>query len=167
MVRARKPIDLGALHQASNAGLCFICEMLRGTSGFEHEVVAETDDAVAFLDRYPTLFGRTIVAPKRHLEAVCGDFSQAEYLALQGLVYRVAEAIRKVLSPERVYVLSLGSRDGNAHVHWHIAPLPPGLPLDQQQHHALMHEHGVIEDSNWERRDFVERLRVVLQNEIL
>ena len=29
---------------------------------------------------------------------------------------------------ERLYLLSLGSHQGNAHVHWHIAPLPPGVP---------------------------------------
>jgi hypothetical protein len=38
---------------------------------------------------------------------------------------------------ERLYVLSLGSQQGNRHVHWHIAPLPPGLPFDQQQFAAL------------------------------
>jgi diadenosine tetraphosphate (Ap4A) HIT family hydrolase len=30
-------------------------------------------------------------------------------------------------------VLSLGSRQGNAHVHWHVVPLPPGVPYGDQQ----------------------------------
>lgn len=34
---------------------------------------------------------------------------------------------------ERLYVLSLGSQDGNRHVHWHVAPLPPGVPFERQQ----------------------------------
>ena len=45
---------------------------------------------------------------------------------------------------ERTYVLSLGSQQGNSHVHWHIAPLPPGVPYERQQFHALMAEHGVL-----------------------
>lgn len=43
-----------------------------------------------------------------------------------GRVYRVARAVEQVVPSERTYVLSLGSQQGNAHVHWHIAPLPPG-----------------------------------------
>jgi hypothetical protein len=38
---------------------------------------------------------------------------------------------------ERLYILSLGSQDGNRHVHWHIAPLRPGVPFDEQQLAAL------------------------------
>ena len=26
----------------------------------------------------------------------------------------------------------------NAHVHWHVAPLPPGVPYEQQQFRAVM-----------------------------
>jgi len=38
--------------------------------------------------------------------------------------------------------LSLGSNQGNAHAHWHVAPLPPGVPYDRQQHRALMAEEA-------------------------
>jgi diadenosine tetraphosphate (Ap4A) HIT family hydrolase len=43
---------------------------------------------------------------------------------------------------ERLYVLSLGSKQGNSHVHWHLCPLPPGLPFDQQQLTAIDTELG-------------------------
>jgi len=43
-----------------------------------------------------------------------------------------------VVPTERMYSLSLGSRQGNAHLHWHIAPAAPGVPYDQQQYHALI-----------------------------
>jgi histidine triad (HIT) family protein/ATP adenylyltransferase len=33
---------------------------------------------------------------------------------------------------------------GNSHVHWHVAPLPPGVPYSEQQYHALMAENGII-----------------------
>jgi diadenosine tetraphosphate (Ap4A) HIT family hydrolase len=45
---------------------------------------------------------------------------------------------------ERVYVLSLGSQQGNRHLHFHVVPLPPGVPYERQQYHALMAEHGVL-----------------------
>jgi diadenosine tetraphosphate (Ap4A) HIT family hydrolase len=33
----------------------------------------------------------------------------------------------------QLYLLSLGSNQGNAHVHWHIVPLPAGVPYREQQ----------------------------------
>lgn len=37
----------------------------------------------------------------------------------------------------------LGSREGNSHVHWHLAPLPPGVPFEQQQLAALDTDWGL------------------------
>lgn len=44
-----------------------------------------------------------------------------------------------------MYTLSLGSQQGNAHLHWHVAPLPPGIPYEQQQFHARMAENGILD----------------------
>ena len=162
MTTRRLPFDVAALVARSTSGRCFVCEFLSGNPDCVHTLVAETDAAVAFLSRYPTLFGQAIVAPKRHVEQVTGDFTEATYLELQRLVYRVAEAMRRVLAPERVYVLSLGSQAANAHVHWHVAPLPSGVPLEQQQYHALMHEHGAIDADPVELAAYVRDLRVAL-----
>ena len=82
--------------------------------------------------------------PRRHVEDVVRDLTPAEYLALQAAVHRVATAVCAVVQPERTYILSLGSMQGNAHVHWHIAPLPPGVPYREQQFHALMTENGIV-----------------------
>ncbi len=43
---------------------------------------------------------------------------------------------------ERMYVMTLGSKQGNAHVHWHVVPLPPGVPYEEQQFAALMLERA-------------------------
>lgn len=112
---------------------CFICEMLAGNPDFRHQVVYEDETAVAFLNRFPIVAGYALVAPKQHREQVTGDFGVSEYLAVQAVVHRVGEAIRTVLPTERLYVLSLGSQQGNRHVHWHLIPLPPGVPFEEQQ----------------------------------
>jgi histidine triad (HIT) family protein/ATP adenylyltransferase len=44
-----------------------------------------------------------------------------------------------------MYSLSLGSAQGNSHLHWHVVPLPPGVPYEEQQYHALMAENGVLD----------------------
>jgi diadenosine tetraphosphate (Ap4A) HIT family hydrolase len=116
-----------------------------GNPKYEHFEVARTDRAVAFMNRYPTLEGYVLVAPLYLREQVTADMSAAEYLELQEFVYLVAEAVRRVMQTERVYILSLGSQAVNAHVHWHIVPLPSGVPLEEQQYHVLMHENGALE----------------------
>lgn len=60
-------------------------------------------------------------------------------------MHRVGRALSSAVPTERLYVLSLGSMQGNAHVHWHVAPLPPDVPYENQQYAALMAEHGVLE----------------------
>jgi ATP adenylyltransferase len=155
-----RPVDFDAI-RAQLAGRCFICEMLGGNPEFRHHVVYEDDRAVAFLNRYPTLYGYVLVAPKEHREQVTGDYSRDEYLALQAVVHRVGQAVRRVVPTERLYILSLGSQDANRHVHWHIAPLPPGVPFDQQQLAAL-NSNLVLDLSNHEMADLAARVRRVI-----
>jgi diadenosine tetraphosphate (Ap4A) HIT family hydrolase len=70
---------------------------------------------------------------------------QPSFLRFQGVVHAVARAVEATVPTERMYSMSLGSRQGNAHLHWHLAPLPPGVPDDRQQFHAVMAENGVLE----------------------
>lgn len=136
----RERLDLEAYIDKSQKGPCFICEIVAGVPGRPEPVVYRDSSAIAFLARYPALLGHVLVAPLDHREDVVASFSQAEYLSLQSLVYRVGKAVASVLPTERLYVLSLGSKQGNAHVHWHVAPLPPGVPYENQQFRALMVE---------------------------
>jgi len=86
-------------------------------------------------------------------------FTDEEYLALQRIVYRTAEAVRKSVDTERVYILSLGSQQGNSHVHWHIAPLPYGVPFKEQQLEALRVENGILDVSDEEMESLAQRIR--------
>jgi diadenosine tetraphosphate (Ap4A) HIT family hydrolase len=142
---------------------CFICELVAGTPEFDHHVFLDDGRTIAFLNAYPTLFGQSIVAPREHLEHVTGDFGRDEYLALQAVVHRVGEALRRVVPTERLYVASLGSQQANRHVHWHVAPLPPGVPLKRQQLAALAWEpEGVLEIPGEELKALAARLRAEL-----
>jgi diadenosine tetraphosphate (Ap4A) HIT family hydrolase len=146
----------------SQHGPCFICRLLAGDPAYAHHVIYADEIGVAFLNKYPTLYGYCLVAPRQHREQVTGDFTLAEYQSLQALVYRVAEAVRRVVPAERVYILSLGSQQGNRHVHWHIAPLPPGVPYAEQQFAALHPDRGFLQLSPAEMAGLAERLRQAL-----
>lgn len=106
--------------------------------------------------------GKVLVAPGAHVEHAVRDLDEDAYLRLMRTVRRVALAVEAVVPSERTYLLSLGSQQGNAHLHWHIAPLPPGTPYEQQQYHALMTENGVIPWSAQQAADLAGRLRAVL-----
>jgi histidine triad (HIT) family protein len=152
-------MDLESYAKRARNGPCFVCAFLAGEPGYEHETVYEDERHVAFLSKYPTLPGYTLVAPKAHIEHAVRDLDEEAYLRLMRVVRRVALAVETVVQPERTYLLSLGSQQGNAHLHWHIAGLPPGTPYEQQQYHALMGENGYLSIPPQETADMAKRLR--------
>lgn len=166
-MRSRQAFDLDAYVRRTREGPCFICAFLEGNPDYVHHAVFEDDFAVAFLARSPDVGGRelvqalgyVLVAPREHREQVIADFTPGEYLRLQTVVHRVGQALEQELPTERVYVLSLGSQQGNSHVHWHVVPLPPGVPYTEQQFHFLMAEHGVMEVEPGELQELASRLR--------
>lgn len=141
----RKPFDLSAYVERTRSKTCFICELIGGNPDFAHHRIAEDDETIIFLSKYPTLPGYTLVCPKAHREDLAEELSRDEYLRLQGEVHRLSRALKRVFDAERIYVLSLGSREGNSHLHFHVVPLPKGVPYEKQQYHALMAEHGVLQ----------------------
>ncbi len=154
----RKPFDTQTYVQRITNGPCFICEMIVGRTNGNH-IVYQDEEVIVFLNKYPTLYGYVLVAPVKHREQVTGDFTMDEYLALQRTVYQVAEAIRRSVETERIYILSLGSQQGNRHVHWHIAPLPYGVPFEEQQLEALSSRSGILDISESEMAVLAERIR--------
>jgi diadenosine tetraphosphate (Ap4A) HIT family hydrolase len=104
-----------------------VCAILAGHLDYPHHDVYEDAATIAFPARQPTLLGYRIIAPKRHVEDWVSELGEEEYLALQRVVRRVAGAVAKVVPTERMYSLSLGSQQGNAHLHWHVAPLPQAI----------------------------------------
>ncbi|HZU73795.1 MAG TPA: HIT family protein [Acidimicrobiales bacterium] len=162
----RVPFDVdGYAARVTSGAPCFICRIVNGADR-RHEIVYRDEDHIAFLNRFPTLAGYTLVAPVRHLEQVVGQFAEEEYLRLQRLVYRIGRAMSEVLPTERLYVLSLGSQQGNRHVHWHLAPLPPGVPYRDQQLAALMAEHkGYLDIPDADRVRLAATLRAAIADD--
>ena len=160
----RVPFDLVAYERLSRSGPCFVCSFLAGDPDYHNELVYDDGEYVAFLDRFPTMYGYVLMAPRKHLEHVVRDFDEASYLRLQAALYRVARALEAVVPSERTYLLSLGSQQGNPHLHWHIAPLTPGTPYERQQYHALMAENGVIPWTDEQAAALGAKLRAALGN---
>lgn len=142
------PFDAEQYDRRTREGPCFVCSILAGHPDYSHHDVYEDADTIAFLARWPTLLGHCLVAPKRHVESWVFDLDENEFLGFQRVIRRVATALAASVPTERMYSLSLGSQQGNAHLHWHLVPLPPGVPSEQQQLRALSTEHGVLNVDN-------------------
>lgn len=159
----RVEFDLDAYQRRVHSGPCFVCQIAHGDQDDPQEVIFNDGRHLVFLARPQVLLGNVLVAPVEHREAVTGEFSLEEYLDLQKVVYRTAQALAQSVPTERIYLLSLGSQQGNAHVHWHVAALPPGVPYEEQQFRALMVEtKGVLALTSDEQAALEERLRTTL-----
>jgi diadenosine tetraphosphate (Ap4A) HIT family hydrolase len=166
--RRRVPFDVAAYIEHSTHGPCFLCRLLTSPLPANEHVIYRDDRHVVFLPNFHIQLGYVLVAPVEHREAVAGDFSIDEYLALQILVHRVARALPTVVPTERVYVLSLGSQQATAHVHWHVVALPPGVPYEEQQYNALIHSrHGVLDVTEDERRALAAHIRAAMHEQSL
>ena len=106
-----------------------------------------------------------IDADAYHHRAQTGPCFICEIVArnpVQRRVYRVAEAVRREVGAERMYILSLGSNQGHSHVHWHVAPLPPGVPYREQQLAAF--SKGILRIPEEEMASLAARIRHRLEN---
>jgi diadenosine tetraphosphate (Ap4A) HIT family hydrolase len=156
---ARVPFDLERYSRRTREGPCFVCAILDGHPDYPHHVIYEDADTIAFLAHPGSLVGHSLIAPKRHVESWVTELTEAEYLELQRVVRRIAQAVAATVPTERMYSLSLGSQQGNSHLHWHVAPLPPGVPYHRQQFFALMAENGVLGLDDAQRADLAQRIR--------
>src|SRR4051812_37147100 len=66
----RQPMDLETYVERARRGPCFVCAFLAGNPDCRHATVFEDAAHVAFLDRWPTVPGKVLVAPKAHVEHV-------------------------------------------------------------------------------------------------
>lgn len=106
-------------------------------------IVAENEDAIAFLDINPLNEGHTLVVPKKEVDKLF-DLDEDTYLKLQAFTYQVAQAIEKAIPCLRVGVAVIGLEVPHAHVH--LIPLHgmhdidfgrPKLKLSQEEFEAI------------------------------
>jgi diadenosine tetraphosphate (Ap4A) HIT family hydrolase len=63
-----------------------------------------------------------------------------------------------LVGAKRMHLYTVGSNEGNAHVHWHIVPLPPGVPYDKQQGAWASWSSGVLEIPQEEMASLAARI---------
>jgi HIT domain len=86
---------------------------------YQHHLVYENEETIAFLSHYPTMLGYCLVAPKRHVENWVHGMESPEFLRFQGVVHEVARAITATLPTERMRTVRPALPGISAHVSRH------------------------------------------------
>ena len=82
--------------------------------------VAETTNCFAFLDINPNAFGHTLCIPKKEVDLIF-DLEDKDYEDLMNFSNKIAKALKKTVSCERIGISVIGLEVPHAHVH--LVPL--------------------------------------------
>jgi histidine triad (HIT) family protein len=79
-------------------------------------IVAEDDNHLAFLDINPLVIGHSLVIPKKEVDYIY-DLSDEELTELNLFAKKVAQAIEKSVSCNRIGIAVIGLEVPHAHIH--------------------------------------------------
>lgn len=111
--------------------------------------VAETEDFLAFLDINPNAKGHTLCIPKQEVDKIF-DLDETTYLNLMAFSRRVAKALEKTVSCNRVGMAVVGLEVPHVHVHL--------IPINQMK--DMTFQHKVSLTSN----EFAELAQAIQEN---
>ena len=78
--------------------------------------IAETTDFLAFLDVNPNAKGHTLCIPKQEVDKIF-DLGESHYLGLMSFAKKIAAALEKTISCQRIGMAVIGLEVPHAHVH--------------------------------------------------
>jgi len=104
---------------------CIFCSIVE-TKTPQHEIIWEDKKHMAFLDKYPSKEGHTLVIPKKH-SARHLDLNEDEYIELFLAVQKVAHLLDAKTSSHTIAMVIEGL--SVPHTHVHLVPLKKGEKL--------------------------------------
>lgn len=104
--------------------------------------VAETEDAIAFLDIRPLKRGHTLIVPKQEVDKLF-DLPEETYKSVMDLAYKVGQAMEKTIPCKRIGVAVLGLEVPHAHVHL--------IPIDSERDLNFGNERMSFSDEEWKQ----------------
>ncbi|MBI3510755.1 MAG: HIT family protein [Bacteroidetes bacterium] len=114
---------LSRLQMENSNRSCLLCELLKTKSEF---TVAEDEETIVFLSRYPRFWGQIIVAAKIHSEKF-SELKDKTWKNMNEHALKAARILEKKFSPARCYIASVGSEQNLPmtcpHIHFNIIPV--------------------------------------------
>jgi diadenosine tetraphosphate (Ap4A) HIT family hydrolase len=78
-----------------------------------------------------TLPGWLVLVPRRHVTTIA-ELTDDEAAALGTWQVRLSRALHEVTGCVKTYVMQFAEQEGFAHVHFHVVPRMPDLPVDRR-----------------------------------
>ena len=103
--------------------------------------IAEDKNYLAFLDINPNTKGHTLVIPKKEVNKIF-DLDKQTYLELMSFSYRVAKALEKTISCERIGMSVIGLEV--PHVHVHLLPINKMADMQFKEKEKMTNEEFTI-----------------------
>ena len=103
--------------------------------------IAEDKSYLAFLDINPNTKGHTLVIPKKEVNKIF-DLDKHTYLELMSFSYRVAKALEKTISCERIGMSVIGLEV--PHVHVHLLPINKMADMQFKEKEKMTNEEFTI-----------------------
>ncbi|GET45661.1 HIT family protein [Capnocytophaga felis] len=112
--------------------------------------ITEDDDFIAFLDINPNAKGHTLCVPKKEIDKIF-DLDDDLYLKLMSFSKKVAKALEKTISCNRVGMAVVGLEVPHVHVHL--------IPINRMGEMTFSEKVKLTDD---EFKEIVERVRKAL-----
>ena len=103
--------------------------------------IAEDKNYLAFLDINPNTKGHTLVIPKKEVNKIF-DLDKQTYSELMNFSYRVAKALEKTISCERIGMSVIGLEV--PHVHVHLLPINKMADMQFKEKEKMTNEEFTI-----------------------
>jgi histidine triad (HIT) family protein len=99
--------------------------------------IAEDDNFFAFLDINPNAKGHTLCVPKKEVDKLF-DLDDDLYLGLMQFSKKIAEALKKTVSCDRIGMTVIGLEVPHAHVHL--------IPLNEMREMTFKHKVSLTKE---------------------
>lgn len=122
---------------------CEFCKIVSG--GLPAHIVGDSSGALAFFPLMPVCIGHALVIPKTHVADLWSSANVPDQGVME-LVFRVGQAIKQVLEPDGLNLISSAGQAASQtvfHLHLHIIPRwtgdrlgniwPPAEPLSGER----------------------------------
>jgi histidine triad (HIT) family protein len=105
---------------AASVNGCVFCAIAAGTGSAQ--VVAETDENLAFLDTRPVFPGHTLLIPRTHVETLT-DLPVSALAGYFGFVQKIAAAVESGMGADGTFV-AINNKISQSvpHLHTHAVP---------------------------------------------
>jgi histidine triad (HIT) family protein len=99
---------------------CVFCSIIAGT--VPAEIIADTDDGLAFLDARPVFAGHTLVVPRTHVETLT-DLPADRLPGYFAFVQRIGVAVQAGMTADGTFVaINNNVSQSVPHLHTHVVP---------------------------------------------